>query len=171
MKTYDKYTFFWNGPFSQWEPSNFRIDGVTYNCAEQYMMVQKALAFNDFDSADQIRATHSPSIQKAIGRQVKGFNAGIWSSISRDVVFRGNCAKFSQNPELMGYLMETEETLIVEASPFDRIWGIGLDESAAKKITPDKWMGLNWLGQVLTEVRELFEYFASPTAKLKYPVR
>lgn len=165
MKTYDKYTFFWDGPFSQWHSSPFYIEGNTFSCAEQYMMYMKALTFGDKETAALIMEAGSPRIQKALGRKVKNFNADIWNVIAKDIVFRGNMAKFTQNLHLMEALSNTEGTLIVEASPFDTIWGIGLDEKTAAVTPPDEWKGTNWLGQVCTEVRESFELVLTPDFK------
>lgn len=161
MTTYNKYTFFYGGPFSQWSHSKFTIDGKEFNTAEQYMMYKKALVFGDDQSAAAIMGTKDPSKQKAIGREIKGFSIPIWASVSRDVVYRGNVAKFAQNHEHYLALMQTKGTLLVEASPTDTIWGIGLSEYDAMGSTPEQWKGSNWLGQVITEVREAFEYHDS----------
>ena len=157
----EKFTFFWSGPFSQWESSFFTIDGTQYNCAEQYMMASKALRFGDLDSWEQIMSISDPSAQKALGRGVKGFTKESWEEIEDNgkphcwnVVFKGSMAKFDQNPELLCYLLETDGTTIVEASPFDPIWGIGCFESAPEAQSRDTWLGKNWLGEILTEVRD-----------------
>lgn len=153
----EQFTFFWAGPFSQWHRCKFTVDGVTYNCAEQYMMHQKALFFEDTETAKKIMATSSPKAQKALGREVTPFDAGKWDGVARDVVLRGNLAKFKQNPDLLALLMATKGTTLVEASPYDKIWGIGLKESDPKAKDRATWRGKNWLGQVLTAARELFE--------------
>jgi hypothetical protein len=158
MQYYDKYTFFYGGPFSQWRYSPFEIDNQFYTHAEQYMMYQKAMVFGDLEAAKAVLVSKDPSIQKAIGRTVRGFNPDVWNSISRDVVFRANVAKFGQSKVLMHELMGTSGTLLVEASPTDKIWGIGLNEIQAYGTTPQQWQGTNWLGQVITEVREYFEF-------------
>ncbi len=154
MKTYDKYTYFWSGPFSQWYDSEFVIDEQKYSCAEQYMMYKKALTFGDVEIANAVMRTLNPKEQKALGRQVRGFNIEIWAVVARDIVFRGNVAKFIQNDDLNDELMKTTGTMLVEASPLDKVWGIGLDAKAAKLVTPAEWKGTNWLGQCITEVRE-----------------
>lgn len=149
-----EYTFFWNGPFSQWYPSKFVIDGIEFNCAEQYMMYRKALLFNNGDLVQKIMESDSPRDQKAFGRKVVGFNPQTWDAVSRDVVLRGNLAKFTQNPDLQQFLFETPGTTFVEASPYDKVWGIGLGELEAAKTPPDQWKGTNYLGLVITEVRD-----------------
>ena len=152
----EQYHFFWSGPFSQWHPSPFVIDGVTYNCAEQWMMAEKARMFGDKGSENLILWNSSPAMQKRLGRQVQGFNNEIWKANARDIVRRGNRAKFSQNPELKKALLATGTKTIVEASPHDQIWGIGLRASDPRAQSRATWRGTNWLGQVLTEVRDEF---------------
>lgn len=149
-----KYTFFWSGIYSQWYKASFTIQGTTYNCAEQYMMHQKAILFGDYHAAKLIMETKNPREQKAIGRTVKGFIASVWNARAKFIVKRGNHAKFTQNPELLEALLATAPTILVEASPRDSIWGIGIDEEKARKTPPEKWPGTNWLGEVLTELRE-----------------
>jgi len=175
----EKFTFFWNGPFSQWHKCSFKVDGVEYNCAEQYMMAEKARMFEGpelfvkdengnvvkDDKGREIRttlgqimeATH-PGKQKALGRQVKNFDEEKWNAVAKDVVYRGNYAKFTFNGDLMDVLMKTRGTTLVEASPYDCIWGIGLAEDDPLARNRDHWRGTNWLGEVLTKLREdLFE--------------
>lgn len=152
-----QYTFFFTGPFSQWYKSNFVLDGITFNTAEQYMMYQKALLFEDTEIATQILKTNDPRKQKELGRKVKKFDMSYWNEHCLQLVFRGNHAKFSQNKRLYDMLMNTSPTILVEASPYDKIWGIGLDEKAAAKTPESDWPGTNWLGRTLTHLREHFE--------------
>ena len=161
QNSYNKYTFFWSGPFSQWHPSVFIVDGVRYGCAEQYMMHKKALLFGDLAIAEKILATSEPKEQKALGRQVHGFDERTWNAIARDVVLRGSLAKFTQNRELREALLATAGTLLVEASPVDKIWGIGLSAEKAKTTSAADWPGSNWLGLTLTEVRDALIRFSS----------
>lgn len=149
------FHFFWHGPFSQWSMDSFSDEHRTYNCCEQYMMAQKAILFNDQETLDRIMQARSPKQQKALGRQVKNFDNKLWERKARIIVYNGNYLRFSQNKESMKMLMETKGTL-VEASPYDKIWGIGLsaDDPDAKNVT--KWRGKNWLGKVLTLLREDF---------------
>ena len=148
-----EYHFFWGGPFSNWDDSPFRIDDTTYNCVEQYMMAMKAVTFNDVDSFAKIMMTHNPRKQKAIGRRVSGFDAGVWDALSFQLVFYGCLKKFQQNQEHRLALLDTDDKIIVEASPYDRIWGIGFDASVALNHI-DRW-GENRLGKVLMEVRKV----------------
>merc|ERR1712227_3615 len=152
----EKYTFFFGikSPFSQFYPAMFSVDGQTYNCAEQYMMHQKARTFNDTEMAKQIMDTDDPKKQKSFGRQVKNFDASIWTNKSRDIVKAGNMAKFSQNKTLLEALLATDGTILVEAAPRDRLWGIGLGANNPKALKKANWRGKNWLGYALTDVRE-----------------
>ena len=146
---------FWKtaSPFSQWHPATFEVDGVVYNCAEQYMMAEKARLFGDYETEAAILASGNPGKQKALGRKVANFDETIWNERCRDVVFQGNLAKFSQNPDLMSCLLDTADRILVEASPVDAVWGIGLAEDDPRCLEPAQWRGTNWLGEVLTAVR------------------
>lgn len=150
-----QYHFFWGGPFSQWYPSKFTIDEVEYNCAEQYMMAEKARLFADDDAETAIMASKDPRVQKALGRLVKNFVADEWNAVARDVVYDANWAKFVQNDDLLNYLLDTVSGMyIVEASPEDKIWGIGMGANHPDINDPTKWQGTNWLGEVIMKVRQ-----------------
>ena len=154
-------TLFWDGPFSQWEPAFFVLDGVEYNCAEQYMMAMKAQLFDDPHTLEMIMEAEHPRVQKRLGRVVDGFDVRVWEAEEDNgyprcwnIVWRGNMAKFLQNQHLLEALLETEGTILVEASPDDTIWGIGLAADDPAAHDRSCWRGLNWLGEVLTDVRE-----------------
>ncbi len=148
------FTFFWGGPFSQWYKSDFIIDGVKYNTAEQYMMAQKALLFEDHEIHYQIMREMNPRIQQDLGRKVKNFDKQRWEAECRDIVYRGSYAKFTQNEDLYTTLMNTVGTELVESSPKDKIWGIGLAENDSRAWDKSTWLGTNWLGETLTQVRD-----------------
>ena len=161
----EEFELFWHGPLSQWEESYFTIDGVEYNCCEQYMMAEKARLFEDEETLDMIMEAEDPLTQKKLGRVVSGYSDGVWQRDEPNgyphcwnIVWRGNMAKFSQNNWLKRQLLATEGTL-VEASPNDRIWGIGLKASSPLARDRSSWPGLNWLGEVLTSVRQHLETF------------
>ena len=139
---------------SQWYPCRFEVDGIVYNCAEQYMMAEKARTFSDEETRRQILEATDPGVIKALGRKVQGFDAKIWAERSYEVVKRANLAKFAQNPALLAFLRWTAGKLLVEASPYDRTWGIGMRECAVAS-DPHRWKGTNKLGFALTEVREM----------------
>ena len=151
-----KYTFFWQdvSPFSQWHKVGFKVDGVFFKTAEYYMMYKKAMLFCDANIAEQVlKAKHSKDA-KDLGRKVKGFIREDWEENCKRFVYEGNHAKFTQNPHLLKQLMDTDGTLLVEASPYDAIWGIGMDEETARNTPESKWRGTNWLGEILTKLRE-----------------
>jgi ribA/ribD-fused uncharacterized protein len=147
------FVFFWNGWPSQWHPAAFTLDGVTYTCAEQLMMAEKARLFGDAETCARILATASPREHKALGRAVKGFDADRWTAACRDVVHRGNLAKFGQNADLAALLLATGDKTLVEASPTDRVWGIGLAADDPRATDRAAWRGKNWLGEALMRVR------------------
>ena len=149
----DKFVFFWRGFMSQWYPSMFVVDRIEYNCCEQYMMSEKARMFNDVETTEKIMASKSPKVQKDLGRQVRGFDPQKWNSDCRDIVWAGNLAKFTQNPELRAKLLATGDKILVEASPLDVIWGIGLEASDKRALNQTEWLGTNWLGEALMRVR------------------
>lgn len=154
----ESYYYFWETlhPFSQWHKCGFIIDGLKFNCAEQYMMYGKAKLFSDVEVMEKILNSTNPREQKLLGRQVRGFDIDTWNSKAPEIVYRGNKEKFRQNGELYNLLLSTKGKTIVEASPDDSIWGIGLTEHQEESKSLLTWRGTNWLGIVLTELREEF---------------
>jgi ribA/ribD-fused uncharacterized protein len=153
MRTTDKHVFFWDGIYSQWYWADMVIDNIEYNSCEQYMMHQKALLFGDTDIAELIMQETNPREQKKFGRQIKGFDKSIWDKNCMSIVYEGNYAKFTQNPELKEQLLATGDRVLVEASPFDNIWGIGMGENDENVDDPSFWLGLNLLGSAIMLVR------------------
>lgn len=160
-----KYLFFWGHTakpgqevgsfcFSQWYPSPFTVDGVTYRTAEHWMMGQKALLFNDTAVFNKIIDADTPGKVKALGREVTGFDETVWNEKRWEIVLNGNIHKFKQDPKLTGYLLGTGDQILVEASPTDRIWGIGLAKDAKDIENPHSWKGENLLGFVLMATRD-----------------
>ena len=156
-RQYDQFTFFHSGPLSQWYQSHFELDGNRYVCAEQYMMAQKALLFNDTDAYEKILNSTNPFVHKQVGRAVKNYNDAEWGLNRERIVYNGNKAKFTQSDFLIAELINTRGTLLVEASSSDKIWGIGISMSDPARLDPRNWRGLNMLGRVLTKLREEFE--------------
>jgi ribA/ribD-fused uncharacterized protein len=159
-----KYVFFWGHTgsgsesigkhcFSQWYPAEFETAGHRYATAEHFMMAEKARLFGDLDTERKILAAKHPAEAKRLGREVRGFDDALWTNTRMDIVVRGNRAKFAQNPALSAFLASTAQRVLVEASPSDRIWGIGVDERDARATTPEHWPGLNLLGFALMAVR------------------
>ncbi len=153
MKTTNKYVFFWNGIYSQWHKANMTIGKIEYNSCEQYMMHQKALLFGDEETAELIMQEKNPREQKKFGRMVKNFDKSIWERNCLAIVYEGNLAKFSQNEDLKEELLATDNRILVEASPVDSIYGIGLAEDGRGIEDPSNWRGLNILGSIITMVK------------------
>ncbi|MGZ3454796.1 MAG: NADAR family protein [Polyangiales bacterium] len=160
-----EYRFFWghreskdgrlsDSVFSQWWKSAFEVDGHSYSSAEQWMMAGKARLFGDDETLARILATDDPSACKALGRKVRGFDEERWRSARFDLVTRGNVAKFTPHA-MRRYLLSTDDQILVEASPTDCIWGIGLSRTAPDVRNPRAWRGENLLGFALVRAREL----------------
>lgn len=158
------YTFFWRefnskdkvtkSCLSQWYHAPFTSNEYTFYTTEHYMMAKKALLFRDKETFIKIINADTPGEAKSLGRQVKNFEEAIWNEHKFDIVVKGNLLKFSQNQALRDYLISTNDSILVEASPYDRIWGIGLDENSPHANDPFKWRGQNLLGFALMEVRD-----------------
>jgi ribA/ribD-fused uncharacterized protein len=159
-----KYVLFWGhqrnadgsigkGCFSQWFEASFQVDSETYLTAEHFMMAEKARLFGDAETRASILAARTPAEAKKLGRGVKGFDDALWEQSRFDIVVRANEAKFSQNQALRDYLLTTGDRVLVEVSPVDRIWGIGLAATDDRALEPRAWCGLNLLGFALMEVR------------------
>lgn len=156
MRRTDRHTFFFSKAdvFSNWYPAVFTVRGVTFGCVEQAMMYVKAVHFGDLATAAKILAEPDPKEQKKLGRQVKPYDDDRWKAVSRAAVYTAAKAKFTQNPALMAALLATQGTTLVEASPYDPLWGVGLAAHDPRIDDPGQWRGSNWLGQVLTRLRE-----------------
>jgi hypothetical protein len=139
---------------SQWWPSEFEEKTRVYKTAEHYMMAQKALLFNDVETFERIISKDSPKDVKDLGRQIQNFDAEVWDNNKYQIVKQGNFLKFSQNESLKHFLIQTKNKILVEASPVDTIWGIGLTEDSPKAMNPNDWRGENLLGFALMEVRD-----------------
>lgn len=140
---------------SQWWISQFEKDGVLYHTAEHYMMAAKARIFQDEEVLAEIIKSKNPREVKALGRRIKGFDDKIWNDAKYRAVVEGNYLKFSQDDALSKYLIDTSEQVIVEASPVDSIWGVGMAEDHPDISNVDLWRGENLLGFALMEARDL----------------
>jgi ribA/ribD-fused uncharacterized protein len=157
-----QYIFFWGHTpsitgeitkacMSQWWSSSFTVDGHVYKTAEHYMMAQKALLFDDHDVFERILEESNPANVKKLGREVKNFDVAVWNDHCYMIVVEGNFQKFYQNKDLQLYLLSTHNAILVEASPFDAIWGIGTD---AYEKDVNLWKGKNYLGFAIMEARD-----------------
>ena len=142
------------GCLSQWYPAPFTVDGVAYATAEHWMMAEKARLFSDAEGLAAVLATPEPMRAKVAGRRVRGFDERVWRSARYDIVVAGNMAKFGQHAALRGFLLSTRDKVLVEASPYDRIWGIGMAGDDPDVRRPSAWRGLNLLGFALMDVRD-----------------
>jgi ribA/ribD-fused uncharacterized protein len=139
---------------SQWYAASFEIAGNVYPTAEHWMMASKARLFDDQATLREILDSADPKTAKALGRKVKNFDDEVWKEHCRRLVTEGNVAKFGQNDDLQAFLLSTEDQVLVEASPYDRIWGIGRKATDERAKHPDTWQGENLLGFALMDVRE-----------------
>lgn len=159
-----KYLFFWGHQvkgnsitkscFSQWYTSPFNEGGNRFATAEHYMMFGKAKLFGDADAMEKALSAKNPGAVKAVGRSVKGFDQAVWNANKFDLVVNANLAKFGSNDDLRDFLVNTGKRVLVEASPVDKVWGIGLAEDSEAASNPNLWKGENLLGFALMKVRE-----------------
>ncbi|MFI1194591.1 NADAR family protein [Micromonospora sp. NPDC020750] len=159
-----KYLHFWGhrpqrngavgpGCLSQWWPAPFTVDGRVFHTAEHWMMWRKAALFGDDPVAEQVLAAGHPQRAKALGRRVRGFDEAVWAVHRYDVVVAGSVAKFAQHADLRAYLLATGNRVLVEASPADRVWGVGLAADDPAVENPARWRGDNLLGFALMDAR------------------
>lgn len=159
-----KWLFFWghSAPpgvitkacLSQWYPAPFDVVSVRYSTAEHWMMAEKARLFGDSNALHRILSAEHPGEAKRVGREVRGFDETVWTAARYRIVVEGNVHKFSVHSELRSFLLTTGDRILVEASPIDRVWGVGLAADDQRVTDPGLWRGLNLLGFALMEVRE-----------------
>ena len=157
MRVVNGICLFWKEFLSNWKISVFSIDGIKYNCVEQYMMAEKARVCGDEETVGKILLAKIPADQKRLGRGVSPYDAAKWEKVRYDVVLQATIEKYRQNGELLKQLMDIEASSFAEASPLDAIWGIGLAEDHAEAGEPSKWPGQNLLGKAITEAREVLK--------------
>lgn len=161
----EKYLHFWGHTpqrdgtlgascLSQWWPSPFAVDGVEYATAEHWMMACKARLFGDEEAERAALEAANPALAKKAGRLVRDFDETVWERERFRIVVEGSVHKFGQDAALRGFLLATGDRILVEASPTDRIWGIGLASDDERAQDPARWRGLNLLGLALMEARE-----------------
>jgi hypothetical protein len=160
-----KYLFFWGHQpardgstrkscLSQWWEQEFTVENIVYQTAEHWMMAQKALLFGDEEIHGKILLAKTPGEAKDLGRRVRNFDQQVWADHRCAIVVAGNYHKFSQDDALREFLLGTQSRILVEASPVDRIWGIGLTGDQPEAQNPYTWQGLNLLGFAQMEVRD-----------------
>lgn len=147
--------------FSNWYgPMPFSMVGADglFDNSEAAFMYAKAMTFSDKETADQILTDpkHDPKFMKALGRKVKNFDQGLWDDVKESKMYTACLAKF-QIPEAKAALLATGNKWLVEASPYDLIWGIGLAPNDPLALDLKNWKGLNLLGKTLMKVRALLQ--------------
>jgi len=174
------------GFLSNWAFTPFvgTSSGEHFIAVEQYMMHKKALIMGDLDTEEkimQIKLTsedqgnrdliHNTMKQiKDLGRTIKNFSEEKWNNSKIDTVRTALIYKFAQNKDILLRLMQTKDDFLVEASPYDKVWGIGLSEADAQKTPIDQW-GQNLLGKLLMDVRKMFKTQGIPQWSIEIPVR
>jgi ribA/ribD-fused uncharacterized protein len=151
----DEFVLFKSGIPSQWYPSPFTIDGVRFVNCEQRMMYMKGKVFGDEEAMREVMLTEDPKRHKEIGRSVKNFDVDTWSAKAYQVVVEANYAKYSQNPELRQFLIDSGSRKFVECAPYDKIWGNGLNITQTLQSPEAMWEGTNLLGKAIMDVREM----------------
>lgn len=158
------YLTFWNprpppdgsvgpGCLSQWWPARVRLDGHSFATAEHVMMWRKARVCGDGATARRILSTSDPETAKALGRAVTPYDRAGWERERFGAVVAANLAKFGQHEGLRAFLLGTGDAVLVEASPVDLVWGVGLDGDDPRVTDPAQWRGRNLLGFALMQVR------------------
>lgn len=156
MRVTDTHYFFYQHEFGQWT-KRMMVDnqGIFYNCCEQYMMYQKAILFGDNEIAEEILEETNPRTQKNLGRKVKNYDQTLWDTWKFNIVFSGNLLKFTQHDDLKKRLIDSYPRKLVEASPVDTIWGVGLAAGNDAILDEKNWRGQNLLGECLMAVRDV----------------
>lgn len=163
IKITEKHVFFWGSWLSNWYPAPFTLtdsldNELTFRTSEQYFMWRKAMEFKDEETAKKILEAETPKEAKKLGRKVKGFDDSVWDKKKYDVMFTANVHKYHQNPPLAVWLIDHmfDNKQFVEASPYDKIWGIGMSMDAEGVDDEANWKGQNLLGRVLNSIRNNF---------------
>lgn len=157
MRTTEKFVFFWGNReiYSNFYKKPFFYKGVKIPCSEVGFMMEKAIQFNDTDILNKLKTAHNPARAKELGRKIKNYDDAVWNEVRYDRMKEVLIAKFS-DPALKKQLKDTGKRTLVEASPMDKIWGIGMDENHPQVEDISKWKGQNLLGQVLMDIRDGF---------------
>jgi len=158
-KVTNTHVYFWGDQtFSNWGNAKFVYKGIPFKNSEQALMWEKAVIFKDFQASTKILENDNPSYVKKIGRQVKGYQDSKWAEVRYDIMCDILYEKFKQNKDLKEILLSTKKKTIVEASPHDKIWGVGLHWNDIKILDENNWDGFNLLGQALEKVRGMLNH-------------
>ncbi len=143
---------------SQWYPRGFTYGGIYYPTAEHWMMWHKAQVFKDQQILGRVLRDKNPQVAKQLGRQVTGYQEAVWVEVAYEIVRQGCCHKFAQNKDLRAFLLSTGDKVLVEASPYDLRWGVGMVAADERITNPAEWAGENWLGFALMEARDTLKH-------------
>lgn len=158
LRETDTHVFFWGSYLSNFYEAPFKDEvGQLYYTSEQYFMAQKAIVFNDSKILNQILQKREPLACKRLGKLVNNFSVPIWDQQKYQIMVKACTLKFSQNSKLLKDLLNTGSKTLVEASPYDTIWGIGLKWDDERVLDPNNWRGQNLLGKALMDVREILK--------------
>lgn len=190
MRRTDKFVIFWGGIFSNWAMTPFdgrsaypefrrmlddlgiagqpegieitnRLRGKRYESGEQWMMSCKAWLMGDLETLKAIHDIRNPKEAKALGRRIKPFDAKLWEKAGEAAVIAGSIAKFTSSERMRQEILDTGDLMLVEGSPFDSLWGIGIDWREKAAEDPAQWKGRNLLGKCLVAAREVIASRAS----------
>ena len=150
------------GCCSNWYPAGFRFAGEGFATSEHWMMWQKARAMGDWNMVDKILDAPTPRRAKELGAQVAPYDGALWDDVREELVYYGVREKFLQNPELADLLLSTGSALLAEASPHDRVWGVGLTADDPLFGDVAAWKGSNLLGRVCMRVRSDLRQLGMP---------
>jgi ribA/ribD-fused uncharacterized protein len=140
--------------YSNWHPTGFTMYGLNFANGEQFMMYCKALTFGDGTTMAKILKESNPAKVKALGRAVQPYDDAKWAEVRLGMVQLGLLAKARSHPNITRELLSTGTRVLAEASPFDKVWGIGFDENSVHALDPSQWKGTNLLGQAWMWVRQ-----------------
>lgn len=173
MKITNTHVYFWNGPFSNWSTAHFKAPSwndskilLDFENSEQCFMYYKAMFFGDVEIAEKILKNSDPKYVKGLGRKIKNYDEEKWKIVRFNLMVAANVPKYLQNESLKKVLMETEERVLVEASPYDCVWGVGLEETDPRILDEKNWKGSNLLGYALLHVRGLLSTNVVPFIRI-----
>ena len=159
MRITDNYVFFYKSWLSNYQKTNIKViwkdNEYNFVTTEQGFMFIKALTFGDDKTAKKILNTEDPNICRKLGRQVKGYNDKEWAKVRYDIFYMLNFEKYTQDKELQKKLLDPkfDNKIFVEASPIDRIWGVGYGENDDRIEYREFDWGRNHLGRIITNIR------------------
>ena len=155
-RTTKTHLYFWSGLFSNWYPAQCEFMGIQFDTSEHLFMYLKAFHFKDEHTATLIRECHHPAEAKKFGRLIKGYDDAEWTKVRYGAMVNAVQCKFNHNPALRLQLLDTDNLILVEASPYDKVWGVGLAKENDAILDEKNWLGENLLGKALMEVRNVY---------------